>query len=102
MALENVTSVVTSVVTLGVTLDATSVSWAVEPLAVIPLVEMALLAAQVVGNDLLLVVEFVVVFFYLLFGMDSMLLLWLELHMTAYESLPVVVVVPPPGDALAQ
>ena len=52
------------------------------------------------GNDLL-VVEFVVVFFYLLFGMDSMLLLWLELHMTD-ESLPVVVVVPPPGDALAQ
>ena len=97
MALENVTSVVTLVVTL----DVTSVSWAVEPLAVIPLVGMALLAAQVAGNDLLLVVEFVVVFFYLLFGMDSMLLLWLELHMTD-ESLPVVVVVPPPGDALAQ
>ena len=34
---------VTSVVTLGATLDATSVSLAVEPLAVIPLVEMALL-----------------------------------------------------------
>ena len=41
MALENVTLVVTSVVTL----DATSVSWAAEPLAVIPLVGMALLAA---------------------------------------------------------
>ena len=82
---------VTSVVTLGATLDATSVSLAVEPLAVIPLVEMALLAvAWVVDNDLLLVVEFVVVFFYLLSGMDSMMLLKLELHMTD-ESLPVVV-----------
>ena len=91
---------VTSVVTLGATLDATSVSLVVEPLAVIPLVEMALLAvAWVVENDLLLVVEFVVVFFYLLSGMDSMMLLKLELHMMD-ESLPVVV--PPLDGALVQ
>ena len=49
-----------------------------EPLAVIPLVEMALLVALVVGNDSLLVVEWVVVFFDLPSGMDSMSKL--ELH----------------------
>ena len=52
-----------------------------------------------VENDLLLVVEFVVVFFYLLSGMDSMMLLKLELHMMD-ESLPVVV--PPLDGALVQ
>ena len=68
-----------------------------EPLAVIPLVEMALLVALVVGNDSLLVVEWVVVFFDLLSGMDSMTKL--ELHKMT-DSLPVVEL--PLGGGLVQ
>ena len=68
-----------------------------EPLAVIPLVEMALLVALVVGNDSLLVVEWVVVFFDLPSGMDSMSKL--ELHKMT-DSLPVVEL--PLGGGLVQ